>query len=88
MHNTKKDINELYQRLRQYRGSMGEIASRTGRSREWVRRVLTSEWIDLELIRVATAVLRERYDEEVAIRASMESTVTECDTSALRPAHI
>lgn len=56
--------NQLYEELKKYRGSIGEIAKRSGASREWVRLVLTGVWPDSKLIGIAAKLLIELKKEE------------------------
>ena len=79
-----KDTKELYQKLRQYRGTIGEISKRSGRTREWVRKVLLGMWPDVKVIKIAGQVLKERYKEEEAIITDISNVVSACDISRVR----
>jgi hypothetical protein len=84
MSETKKETNDLLQRLRQFRGSINEISKRSKKSRVWVGLVLRGEWPDPNVIKIATEVLKERYDEEASIMSNVENVVVTTDVSKIR----
>lgn len=84
MSHTKKDINDLYQKLRQYRGSLKEVATRSGKSYEWVRIVLLGKWHDTHVVRVATMVLKKRYDAERKVVSEVSQLINNCDIQEMR----
>lgn len=73
-HNTP--IQKLYQSVRKYRGTIGEIANRSGRSREWVLLVLKGKYLDTQVINMANKVLTERHkDAAKAVQAAADVVV-------------
>jgi hypothetical protein len=81
---TEKQTNDLLQRLRQFRGSINEISKRSNKSRVWVGLVLRGEWPDPNVIKIATEVLKERFDKEASIMSSVEDVVVTTDVSRIR----
>jgi hypothetical protein len=79
------DTNNLYQRLRQYRGSIGEVAKRYGCNRNWVRFVTQGIYTDPKLIKVAIKVIEERYKEEKTTVLQAQSAAEQYNPSVLRP---
>ena len=77
-HNTS--IQKLYQSVRKYRGTIGEISSRSGRSREWVLLVLKGKYLDTQVINMANKVLTERHrDAAKAVQAAADVVIATRD---------
>lgn len=84
MSDTKKETNDLYQKLRQYRGSIAEVCKKSNRSREWVSNVLAGKYPDANVIIIATSVLKKRYEEERKAMEEVTQILNDCDVTRMR----
>jgi len=51
-----------------------------------VSNVLKGKYVDPKVIKIATKVLTDRYEDEARIMAQLDSVVTTCDASKIRMA--
>jgi hypothetical protein len=56
--------SDLFEALKQYRGSISVVADRRGCTGQWVRDVLRGKYKDIELTEIAVQVLQEYRDRE------------------------
>ena len=86
MSNKVTETSDLHQKLRQYRGSINEVATKAGCSTEWVRNVLRGKYVDSNVVKVAASVLKKRYEDEQKIMAEMSDLINACDVTKIRSA--
>ena len=66
---------ELLTQLKQYRGSIKEIADTCKCSREWVRLVLDGEWEDDNVVLVASRVLVNRKKQAADVKQLLKEAI-------------
>lgn len=76
----------LHTKLKKYRGAIGEVAKKSGRTREWVRLVLLERHYDLKVLHVAAKVLEERYNNEKRALEIVREAAHSYDSDQLRAA--
>lgn len=76
MDNSNELREKLYKELKDYRGSIKEIADRHNCTTEWVRMVLKGQWKDEALLIVATEVLRERKESRERANLLIQQVLT------------
>lgn len=73
----------LYQKIKKYRGAVNEVAKKSGKSREWVRLVLSGDYQDSNVIDAATKVLEARFKTEQRIMENAAKAVKYFDRDIL-----
>lgn len=74
---TENTLNEIYQGLRRFHGSMKELSKRRGCTREWVRLVFKGDYVDNNLVKIAAELLLEKTQERAAVQKQIEVTMLE-----------
>ena len=74
---SENTLNEIYQGLRGFHGSMKELSKRRGCTREWVRLVFKGDYVDNNLVKIAAELLLEKTQERAAGQQQIEATMLE-----------
>lgn len=74
---------QLYQNLKKYRGAIGEVSKKTGRSRDWVRFVLQGKYQDTKVVDAATKLLAEYYKNETKVIRMAQEVGANCDRAQI-----
>jgi AraC-like DNA-binding protein len=66
------EVKELYRALTEYHGSLAQVARQSGFSREYVRRVLNGDAVNMSIILAAAQVLQELRDRDAQAAAALD----------------
>lgn len=72
---TENTVNEIYQGLRAFRGSITELAQKCNCTREWVRLVLKGVYVDNGLLEKAVELLLEKTTNQNANLQNLQEKI-------------